>query len=148
VLAMAETPQNTQNTTTPARDDVPVGDLVKQAAELTAKLVRSEIRLAQLELQDKAKHAGIGVGLFGAAGVVALFGVGAIVAMAILLLTTAVDHAWLAALIVGAVLFAAAGVVAVTGKKQVDQATPAAPEEALDSVQDDVQEIKARSRRP
>jgi uncharacterized membrane protein YqjE len=128
------------------REELPVGELVKQASEQTAKLVRSEIRLAQLELQEKAKHAGIGAGLFGAAGVVALFGAGALVATAILALATTVDD-WLAALIVGAALLAVAGVMALTGKKQVEQATPPAPEEAIDSVQTDVEEIKRRSGR-
>jgi membrane protein len=128
------------------REDLPVGELVKQASEQTAKLVRSEIRLAQLELQEKAKHAGIGAGLFGAAGVVALFGAGALVATAILALATTVDD-WLAALIVGAALLAVAGVMGLTGKKQVEQATPPAPEEAIDSVQSDVEEIKRRSGR-
>jgi len=102
----------------PGRDEESVGELVKQASEQTAKLVRSEIRLAQLELQQKAKHASIGVGLFGGAGVVALLGVGAIVAMAILLLATALDHDWLAALIVAVALFAVAGVMALAGKKR------------------------------
>jgi len=132
----------------PGRDEESVGELVKQASEQTAKLVRSEIRLAQLELQQKAKHASLGVGLFGGAGVVALLGVGAIVAMAILLLATALDHDWLAALIVAVALFAVAGVMALAGKKQVEQATPPAPKEAIASVQEDVHEIKTRSSHP
>lgn len=141
---MAESPQPTSK---PGPDDASVAQLIKRASEQTADLVRSEIRLVQLELQDKAKHAGIGVGLFGAAGVVALFGVGAIVATAILLLATAVDHGWLAALIVSAALFAVAGAAALTGKQQAEQATPPVPEEAIDSTQRDVETIKRRSRR-
>jgi len=82
------------------RQDQPVGELVKQLSEQTSTLVRQEIRLATVELQEKGKRAGIGAGLFGATGLVALYGVGALVAAAILALAEAVDP-WLAALIVG-----------------------------------------------
>jgi hypothetical protein len=68
--------------------------------------------------------------------------------MVILGLGTAVDHAWLAALIVAVALFAVSGVLALTAKKQVRQATPPAPQEAIASVQDDVDEIKTRSGHP
>jgi uncharacterized membrane protein YqjE len=141
----AMTDSSNPPTSKPESNDESVGELVKQASEQTAKLVRSEIRLAQLEVQEKAKRAGIGVGLLGAAGVVALFAVGAIVATAILLLATALDPDWLAALIVAVALLAVAGVIALTGKKHVAKATPPTPEEAIAGVQDDVQEIKTRS---
>jgi hypothetical protein len=106
--------------------------------------VRDELRLAQLELQEKGKRAGIGAGLFGGAGGLAFYGGGALVAGLILLLATAVDG-WIAALIVAAALFAGAGILALTGKKQIDQATPPQPEEAKASVQRDVDEVKARA---
>jgi uncharacterized membrane protein YqjE len=142
---MAESPEAPS---TPGSDEASVGELVKQASEHTAKLVRSEIRLAQLELQEKAKHAGVGVGLLASAGVVALFAVAALVAMAIVLLATAIDHDWLAALIVAVALFAGAGVMTLAGKKQVGQATPPVPEKAIAGVQEDVHEIKTRSSHP
>src|SRR3954447_27092309 len=78
--------------------ELPVGELLKRASEQTSRLVREELRLAQLEMQQKARHAGIGAGLFGAAGVVALFGTAVLIAFVVLLLATAMD-AWLAALI-------------------------------------------------
>ncbi len=123
-----------------------VGELVQQLSQQTATLVREEMRLAQAELQQKGKRAGIGAGMFGGAGVVALYGVGALVAMAILLLATALE-AWIAAAIVGVVLLLVAGVLALTGKKQVEQATPPKPEQAMDSVQRDVEHVKERARR-
>jgi uncharacterized membrane protein YqjE len=126
--------------------DLPIGDLIARATEQTSRLVREEMQLARLEMQEKAKHAGVGIGMFGAAGIVALFGVGALVAMAILALDTAMDG-WLAALIVGVVLLAVAGVIALAGKKQVAEGSPPVPEQAIDSVQEDVSEIKARSHR-
>ncbi|MDP1846393.1 MAG: phage holin family protein [Solirubrobacteraceae bacterium] len=126
--------------------ELPIGELLKRASEQTSRLVREELRLAQLEMQQKAKHAGIGAGLLGAAGIVALFGVAVLIACIVLALATAMD-AWLAALIVALVLLAAAGGMALAGKQEVAEAAPAKPERAIDSVQDDIGEIKARSAR-
>lgn len=126
--------------------DQSVSELVQQASNQAALLVRDEIKLAQVELQEKGKRAGIGAGMFGGSGLFALYGVGALVATAILALATAMD-AWLAALIVAVVLFAIAGVLALTGKKQVEQATPPAPEQAIDSAKTDVDHIKRRASR-
>jgi Flp pilus assembly protein TadB len=125
--------------------DQSMADLVRQASEQTAALVRQEIRLAQVELREKGKHAGRGAGLFGGGGLLALYGLGALVFAAILALALAVPG-WAAALIVAALLFAAAGVMALTGKKQIDQATPPVPEQAMASTRRDVDEVKQRGR--
>ena len=137
-----------QDRTPPAEDpaELPVGELIKRATEQTSRLVREELHLAQLEMQEKAKHAGIGLGMFSAAGVIALFGVATLIATAVLALATALD-AWLAALIVAVALLAGAGVMALVGKQQVAEATPPLPEQAIDSVHEDIDEIKARSHR-
>src|SRR5918996_2249017 len=92
-------------------DDRSVGELVHALTHQTSALVRHEMRLAQVELQEKGKRAGIGAGMFGGAGVVALYGVGALVAAVIMLVATVVEP-WVAALIVGVVLLAGAGLVA------------------------------------
>lgn len=123
-----------------------VAELVKKASEQTALLVRQEIELGKLEITEKAKHAGIGAGAFGAAGVCALYGVGAGIATIIIALATAMDT-WLAALITTVALFAVAGVLALFGKKQTEQAVPPVPEETVESVQEDIDTIKARSGR-
>jgi uncharacterized membrane protein YqjE len=123
-----------------------LSELVQQLSNQTSTLVRQELQLAQVELQEKGKRAGIGAGLFGGSGLVALYGLGALIAAAILGLATAVDG-WIAALIVSVVLFAIAGVLALTGKKQVEQATPPQPEQAIDSVQTDIDEVKERAGR-
>ena len=127
-----------------AQADKPIAELIQQATRQTQTLVRDEIRLAQLELTEKGKKAGLGAGMFGGAGGLAVYGLGALVAGLILLLATAVDD-WAAAFIVSAVLFAIAGVLALTGKKQIDQATPPQPEQAVASVQRDVDEVKGRA---
>jgi uncharacterized membrane protein YqjE len=123
-----------------------VGDLVQQLSQQTATLVRKEMRLAQVELQEKGKRARTGAGMFGGAGLVALYGVGAVVAAVIMLVATAIEP-WISALIVGAVLLAAAGVLALLGRSKVEQATPPKPERAMESMQQDVEHVKERARR-
>jgi uncharacterized membrane protein YqjE len=131
-----------QNSTTTE----PIGELVKQLSEQTSTLVRKELKLAQLEMTEKGKRAGIGAGLFGGAGLVALFGAGTLIAAIVMLLATAMD-AWLAALIVAVALLAIAGIAALMGKKQVEQAVPPQPEQAIQSTKRDVDEVKGRARR-
>jgi uncharacterized membrane protein YqjE len=126
--------------------DRSVADLVQRLSEQTATLVRDEMRLAQAELQEKGKRAGIGAGMFGGAGLVALYGVGALTAAAILLIGTAVEP-WIAAVIIGVALLAVGGVLALAGRKQVDRATPPKPEQAIESVQRDVEHVKESARR-
>jgi uncharacterized membrane protein YqjE len=121
--------------------DQSLSELVQRLSNQTATLVRDEMRLAQLELQEKGKRAGMGAGMFGGSGLIALYGLGALIAAAIMGLATAVAG-WLAALIVAVALFAVAGVLALTGKKQVEQATPPKPEAAIDSVQKDIDKVK------
>jgi MFS family permease len=139
---MAELTNSTQRTDA----DKPIGELVRQMSEQSSTLIRQELRLATAELQEKGKHAGVGVGMFGGAGVVGLYGVGALIAATIIGLGTLLEP-WIAALIVGVVLLAIAGIVALLGKKQVEQATPAKPEQAMDSVQEDIQTVKERAQR-
>jgi uncharacterized membrane protein YqjE len=126
-------------------DDRSVGELVQALTQQTSALVRHEMRLAQAELQEKGKRMGMGAGMFGGAGLVALYGVGALIAAAIVGLGTLIEP-WLAAVIVGVVLLAVAGILALTGKKQVDRGTPPVPEQAIESAKRDVDEIKARAR--
>jgi uncharacterized membrane protein YqjE len=126
--------------------DQSIGELVQRLSTQTATLVRQELALAQTELKEKGKRAGIGVGLFGAGGTVALYGLGVLIAAAVLALATAVEP-WLAAVIVAVGLFAIAAVLALVGKGQAERATPPKPEAAMRSVQADVAEVKARARR-
>jgi uncharacterized membrane protein YqjE len=121
--------------------DASTAQLVSQLTEKSTELIRAELRLAQAEMTAKAKHAGIGAGLFGGAGLIALYGVGALIATIILALSLLMAP-WLAALIVTVVLFAIAGVAALLGKKQVTEATPPKPEQTIENVQQDVQAIK------
>jgi membrane protein len=121
-----------------------MAELVKQLSEQTSRLARQEVELAKAELQQKGKRAGLGAGMFGGAGVFALYALGALTAAAILGLSKAVA-AWLAALIVGAVIGAIAGILALAGGRTVRQATPPVPEQATESVKEDVEWAKTRA---
>ncbi|GGM96684.1 nitrate/nitrite transporter NarK [Actinoplanes campanulatus] len=116
-------------------------ELVQRASEQVSRLVRDELALAKAELAEKGKHAGIGAGLFGGAGVLAGYGVGALVATSIIALALVLPL-WSAALIVSVVLFAVAGVLALLGRKQMHRAVPPEPLAAIESVKADVDEVK------
>jgi uncharacterized membrane protein YqjE len=124
--------------------DRPIGDLLKQLSEQTTSLVRQELELAKAEVSEKGKKAGAGAGMFGGAGVSALLGLGALTAAAITLLDNAMSTQ-LAALIVGVVWLAIAGVLALQGRNKVQEATPPVPEQATESVKEDVQWAKTRA---
>ena len=123
-----------------------VGELVQRASQQTADLVRQEIRLAQAEMREKGRHFGVGAGLVGGGGLVALYGIGVLLAAVVMLLATALEP-WVAALIVAVVLLIVAAILALVGRKQVEQATPPLPEEAAASVQEDVRHIKEKAAR-
>ena len=118
-----------------------VGELVSRASEQLTTLVRDEMRLAQAELVQKGRRSGRGLGLFGGAGAVAWFGVGALVAAAILGLSLVVSP-WLAAVIVGVALLLIASILAMIGKREVSQATPMLPQASMESVRRDVEAVK------
>jgi uncharacterized membrane protein YqjE len=122
-------------------EDPTLGALVHDMTQQMSTLVRDEMRLAQAEMTQKGKAAGLGIGLFGGAGLVALYGLATLIATVILALALAVP-AWLSALIVTVVLFAVAGVLALVGRKNVSQATPAKPEQAIAGIKEDIATAK------
>ncbi len=115
-------------------------DLIRRASEQFSSLVRSELDLARAELTTKAKRAGVGAGMFGAAGALAFYGIGAVL-VCIGLALALVMPGWLAALIVAVVLFAAAAVLALLGRSQVKRAIPPIPTEAVESTRADVEAL-------
>ncbi|WP_422747833.1 phage holin family protein [Mycobacterium sp. WMMD1722] len=123
--------------------DASVGELMGQLSAQTSRLVRDELRLAQKEFQESARHAGIGAGLLSVAGLFAFLGLVTVIAAAVAALSLILP-VWAAALIVAAVLFVVAGVAALVSKKQVEEVTPTAPRTAQ-TVKADLQEIKDRT---
>ena len=129
-----------------AGQDATIGELARQLPEQISRLVREELRLAQLEMTQKGKRAGIGAGLLGGGGLIALYGVAALLAAAIFALALVLP-AWASALIVGGALLLVSATLAGLGRKRVKQAMPPVPQQAQASVGADVEEIKERVQR-
>jgi uncharacterized membrane protein YqjE len=121
--------------------DRPIGELLKELANETTTLVRQELDLAKAEMREKAGKAGPGFGMWGAAGVTGLLALGTLTAFLILALDGAMPN-WLAALIVGLVYAAIAGVLYVRGKQRVEEAGSPVPEKTIETVKEDVQWAK------
>jgi len=118
-----------------------LGALVDRLTTQVPELVRSEVRLAQAELAEKGKRAGIGIGMFSVAGLLGLLASATLVATAVLALALVLD-AWLAALVVALLLLAAAGVAALVGRKKVASASPPKPERAIEGLSHDLETLK------
>jgi Flp pilus assembly protein TadB len=124
--------------------DASIGELMSQLSAQTSRLVRDEMRLAQKEFQESAKHAGIGAGLVSVAGVLSVFGLAALIAAAVAALSLVLP-VWAAAVIMAAVVFVAAGIAALLGRKQASEVAPP-PKVSMESVKADIKEVKdARS---
>jgi MFS family permease len=127
-----------------ANHDNSLADLARQLSTQTTELVHHEVELAKAELRDKGKRAGMGAGMFGGAGALGLYALGALTAAIIAGIAEALP-VWASALIVAALYGAIAGILALRGKKKVQQATPPLPEETVQSVKEDVRYTKHRA---
>jgi uncharacterized membrane protein YqjE len=123
--------------------DRPVGELLKELSSQTTTLVRQELELAKAEMAEKGKQAGLGAGMFGGAGLFAVFALAALTTCVIAALATGMD-VWLAALIVAAVYAGVAAVLGLVGRQKTREAIPPAPEQAIESTKEDVQWAKTQ----
>jgi uncharacterized membrane protein YqjE len=121
------------------------GELLKELSDHTTTLVRQEIELAKAELGEKGKKAGLGAGMFGGAGLFGVFAFAALTTCIIVALDSAMPL-WLAALIVAVVYGAIAAVLALQGRNKVQEAGPPVPEQATESVKEDVQWAKTQAK--
>lgn len=123
------------------RTDEPIGAVVHRLSEQIPELVRSEMRLAQAELAQKGKRAGLGVGMFSLAGLLAFFAVAVLLATAVIALDLVLPL-WASGLIVAGVLLIGALGAALGGKSELEQATPPKPEHAIEGVKQDIATVK------
>ena len=126
--------------------DRPIGELLKQLSQETSTLVKQELDLAKAEMAEKGKRAGLGAGFIGGGALFGLGAFGALTAFLIALLATALEHTWLAALIVAAVYGAIAGVLALQGRNKIQEASPPAPEQTIETLKEDVEWAKTQTR--
>jgi hypothetical protein len=120
--------------------DPSIGELVSQLSSQTSRLVRDEMKLAQTEFREAAKHAGLGAGLLSVAGLLAVLGLATFVTSAVAALALVLPL-WAAALVIGVLLFAAAGTAGLVSKKQLQQTDPV-PQQTVASVKQDINEVK------
>ncbi len=126
----------------PVDGSVPTSDLVSRLSTQLTTLIRDELALARTELETKAKRAGTAGGMFGAAGMLALYGVGLLLALGVVLLDL-VWPLWLAVLVVLAVVLAAAGILALVARARLRSAMPLAPTEAVARIRGDLDLVKS-----
>ncbi len=129
---MASIPGGTERT---------IGQLVADASSEMSTIVRSEIALAKAEVSGGLKIAGKGAGMLGAAAFVGLLGL-------IFLFHTLAEvigiwlPLWAGYLIVTALLFVVAAVLALLGKKALTAAKPM-PEKAISEAQQTIAAVKS-----
>ena len=118
-----------------------LGQLVSDLSEQTSRLVRAEVELAKKELATKAKHAGIGSGIFVAAAVLGAYTFAVGIATVVIALAVALP-AWLAALIVFAAMLLVTAILALVGRAQLRRSAPPKPERTIENVRADVAAVK------
>ena len=129
-------------TTNKAGENRSTSELIRDLSEQSTRLIREEMSLARAELIEKGAQAGFGIGMFGGAGLLSLYGFGALTAGAILLLSTAIK-AWMAAVIVAGGFLIVAGAAALIGKARLARAAPPVPEATIETAKQDAETIRA-----
>lgn len=115
-----------------------IGSAAKQLSEDLGILVRKEMELARREMMEKVKTAGAGAGMLSGSAITGLLTLGSLTALLIIAIGLALPL-WLSALIVTAMWAAITAVLALTGKKKIQDAGPLVPEQTIQSVKEDVQ---------
>ncbi|MFW6597783.1 phage holin family protein [Propionibacteriaceae bacterium Y2011] len=99
-----------------------VGDIVKNIVDEAQVLIKYEVELAKAELMPSAKAAGKAGGMFGGAGVLALYALGLIFIGLSVLIGDALGRVWLGFLIMAVGLLVIAGILGLIGKLSMDKA--------------------------
>lgn len=121
-------------------DDRSITQLVSDLSEQTARLVRTEARLAAREMAGKARRAGRGAGALGVAGILAHYGGGLLLLCLVFALAQVMDG-WLAALLVGVGVLLVAGLLAVFGRSSLRKAMPPVPTDAIARTREDIEVV-------
>jgi uncharacterized membrane protein YqjE len=121
-----------------------IAELVKDLSRDVSELVHQEIRLARVEMTEKSKRAGLGLGMFGGSAAFALAALGGSMGTIIILLDV-VMPLWLAALITTVAYGAVAALLALRGRDELKDAGTPIPERTRDSIKEDIQWAKTRA---
>ena len=118
-----------------------LGTIIKDLTADVSALIRSEIALLKLEIRESVTRLGGGAAFFAAALFLALVGLAFLFVTITLGLVALGVPAWLSALIVTIVLFASAVVLALLGKKKMEQVR-FVPNESIEQIRSDIDAIK------
>jgi hypothetical protein len=119
-----------------------LGTIIKDLTADFSTLIRSEIALLKLEIKDAVTKLGTGGALMGAALFLGLIGIAFLFVTITLGLVALGVPAWLSSLIVTVVLFIAAGVLVMMGKKKL-QGVNFVPNASIEHIKGDIDSIKA-----
>jgi len=119
-----------------------LGTIFKDLSADISTLFRSEIALLKLEIKDTVAKLGGGTAMFAGAVFLGLFGLAFLFVTIVLGLVALGVPAWLSTLIVTIVLFIAAGVLAMMGKKKF-AALEFVPNDSIKQIKNDVESIKS-----
>ncbi|HEX2639779.1 MAG TPA: phage holin family protein [Pyrinomonadaceae bacterium] len=122
------------------REERSIGDLFSELATETSTLIRQEMALAQTEMTQKATKAGKNVGYLAVGGAVGYAGLLAIVAGVIMGLSYLMP-AWIAALLVGAVVAIASYVLISSGLTALKN-MEVKPTATVETIKEDAQWLK------
>lgn len=120
----------------------PVSEVVKDIFGNVQEMVRSEIRLARVEMREEAARAANSAKLLGMGAGLAVFGV-AFTLLAVTLLLSLFMPGWIASLIVGAALLIPGLVLLAKGREQLSMPTP---HKTIENVKENVEWMKNQTR--
>src|ERR1019366_33290 len=121
-----------------------IGQLVADATHDISSIMRSEVALAKAEIRADAQKAGLGAGMFAAAGTLAFLALILLLISAAYGLVAAGLVPWLAFLIVAGVLFVVGAILVLVGKRTID-GVKGMPERAIKSTQDTIAAVRPSS---
>ncbi len=121
-----------------------IGKLVADATHDISSIMRSEVALAKAEIRADAQKAGLGAGMFAAAGTLAFLALILLLISAAYGLVAAGLAPWLAFLIVSAVLLVVGAILVLVGKRSID-GVKGKPERAIKSTQDTIAAVRPSS---
>ena len=125
----------------PTEANLSIAELLKKLASETSLLVRQEIDLARAEISLTIKAAGKPAAAFGVAALFALGTFGALTAVLIAAIATALP-VWAAALVVTVLYAAVAGVAAAVGKSSLEAVNPV-PQQTINTIKDDIRTVRS-----
>lgn len=136
IRTVKDTPQAVQ--------DRSLGDLFSDLSRETTTLIRQEVALARAEVREKVPKIGKDAAFIAIGGLLAYAGLLALIAAAVIGLAHAIPW-WLSALIIGVVVIAIGGGLAMSGLNALKR-QDLAPRQTLQTLKEDVEWAKTQTK--